>query len=693
MSRIDRFKQHIFPAIVAGQPEKTSHTTLLKIMLNVGATTLLVIFAGNLLGRNVPASIYVLNILGICVILALRFWLNKGYVRQIGIVLLVISYAFITISNAALGTIRTPTATAYLLLVVIGGILFDHKGTLITVVLSSLAIAGLIIAQNASLLPQPNLTVGVTQWTSFTVFFVVAGTLINYALHSIQNALAEAEKELTLRRQAEEALRKRENFLRAITDNVPDMISLVSLDGTLQYANSSYQRCLGYGAKEVVGQSGFSFIHPEDLPYLQEQLTVALELGTTDDLLTFRGRHADGQYIWLEARAEFVQSQEGINGIVTVFRDVTMQRQTEEKIRLLSRVVEDSPVSIVIATDDGSITYVNSKFTESAGYSFDEVLGQNPRILQSGKTPAQIYTSLWQTIGAGHVWSGEFLNKRKDGSFFWESAVISPITDARGRITHFAAIKEDITDRKQMEIALRNSNAELQVRNEELNAFAHTVAHDLKNPVASIIGLSDFLVTSYDCLPKAQIQETLAAIGSSGGKANNIIEALLLLSSVREQEMKLETIAMQGVLEEVLFRLADTITATDATIAIDGMERWPLVLGYEPWVEEIWMNYVSNGLKYGRSPIRLTFAAACQANGHVRFSVRDNGFGLTPEEQSSLFAPFERLNRVDASGHGLGLSIVKRIADKLGGQVGVESEVGVGSEYYFTLPGVCANSE
>lgn len=170
MSRIDRFKQHIFPAIVAGQPEKTSHTTLLKIMLNVGATTLLVIFAGNLLGRNVPASIYVLNILGICVILALRFWLNKGYVRQIGIVLLVISYAFITISNAALGTIRTPTATAYLLLVVIGGILFDHKGTLITVVLSSLAIAGLIIAQNASLLPQPNLTVGVTQWTSFTVF-------------------------------------------------------------------------------------------------------------------------------------------------------------------------------------------------------------------------------------------------------------------------------------------------------------------------------------------------------------------------------------------------------------------------------------------------------------------------------------------------------------------------------------------
>ena len=166
-----------------------------------------------------------------------------------------------------------------------------------------------------------------------------------------------------------------------------------------------------------------------------------------------------------------------------------------------------------------------------------------------------------------------------------------------------------------MEIALRNSNAELQVRNEELNAFAHTVAHDLKNPVASIIGLSDFLVTSYDCLPKAQIQETLAAIGSSGGKANNIIEALLLLSSVREQEMKLETIAMQGVLEEVLFRLADTITATDATIAIDGMERWPVVLGYEPWVEESWMNYVSNGLKYGRSPIRLNFAAACQANG------------------------------------------------------------------------------
>lgn len=693
MSWIDRFKQYLFPPVVMDHPVKTSHATLLNTVLTVSAIALFVITAGNLLSRNVPTSTYILNILGICVIMALRFWLNKGNVRQTGATLLVISYIFVTLSNIALGTIRTPTAAAYLVLVVIGGILFDQKGTFITVTLSSLAVGGLIIAQNAGLLPQPNLTVGATQWISFTAFFTVAGTLINYALRSIQNALAEAEKELILRRQAEEALHKRENFLRAITDNVPDMISLVSLDGTLQYANSSYQRCLGYGSEEVIGRSGFDFIHPEDLPYLQERLTIALEKGAANELLTFRGRHADGRYLWLEASAEFVQDPEGINGIVTVFRDVTAQKQTEEKIRLLSRVVEDSPVSIIIATADGSISYVNAKFTESAGYSFADVLGQNPRILQSGKTPTEIYTSLWQTIGAGNVWSGEFLNKRKDGSFYWESAVISPITDAKGQITHFAAIKEDITNRKEMETALRQSYEELQVRNQELNAYAHTVAHDLKNPVASIIGLSDFLVTSYDCLPEGQIQKTLMAIASSGNKANNIIEALLLLSSVRQEEMKREMIAMQGVLREVLFRLADTIVATNATIEIEGVENWPLVWGYEPWVEEIWMNYVSNGLKYGRSPIRLTLTAACQANGSVRFSVRDNGFGLTPEEQSSLFAPFERLNRVDARGHGLGLSIVKRIADKLGGQVGVESEVGVGSEFYFTLPSVDANSE
>ncbi len=252
---------------------------------------------------------------------------------------------------------------------------------------------------------------------------------------------------------------------------------------------------------------------------------------------------------------------------------------------------------------------------------------------------------------------------------------------------------EEVLARVETHIALMNlqrqlqqANRELQKRLEELDAFAHTVAHDLKNPLTRIIGYAELLEGEFDTLPEEDLRGFLGVIARGGRKMENIINELLLLASVREGEVESQPLDMSDIVKEVQRRLGHVIEGSQAQII--EPESWPAALGHGPWIEEVWLNYISNAIKYsGREP-RLELGGAVEPGGAARFWVRDNGPGLSEEDQGRLFAPFTRLHQVRAEGHGLGLSIVRRIVDKLGGQVGVESQVGKGSVFYFTLPSV-----
>ena len=241
-------------------------------------------------------------------------------------------------------------------------------------------------------------------------------------------------------------------------------------------------------------------------------------------------------------------------------------------------------------------------------------------------------------------------------------------------------------DNAQLVEALKDFAATLQARNEELDAFAHTVAHDLKAPLVPLIGFADDLRQNYASLPPQQIQRSLNAIVNSGHKMNNIIDELLLLAEVRKTDMRLEQLDMDSLVTLAQKRLADQISQQQAEIILPA--GWPAAQGHGPWIEEVWVNYLSNAIKYGGRPPRIELGATRQADGMARFWVGDNGDGLTSDDQSRLFTPFTRLDQVRARGHGLGLSIVRRIIEKLGGQVGVESRglPGQGSLFFFTLP-------
>lgn len=573
---------------------------------------------------------------------------------------------------------------------------------------------------------------------------------------------------------------------------------------------------------------------------------------------------AIGLGIILFGASRFRQQRQTHAAIETALRD------SEATYR---RLVEQSPASIVITDLKGDTEYVNPKFTAVTGYTSEEVLGKNPRILKSGEMTRDQYKVLWDTILAGNEWRGELHNKRKNGELYWEFASISPLKNAAGVTTHFLAVKEDITDRKRAEQAeheqrilaealrdtaadlnstlqfdevldrilvnvervvphdaanimlisgdtayvctsrgyaasfahhdiltvrvpmsaphlhqmmetgepailsdvsqynswlqraesdwvrsyvsapirikgetvgflnldsatpgffnathaarlaifanqaatavenarlyqqvqteliertraeaalrslqqqLQSANADLQVRNVELDAFAHTVAHDLKSTLNSIMGYAELLESDYETLPLDTLRASVHIIVRASHKMNNVIEELMLLSGVRNQAVTLQPLGMARIVEEAQQRLTYLLRESQAELIIP--DQWPITLGYAPWIEEVWLNYISNAIKYGGRPPRIELGATPQPDGFVRWWVRDNGRGLSVEEQARLFTQFERLDQIRVTGHGLGLSIVKRIVEKLGGQVGVESAIGCGSTFSFTLP-------
>jgi two-component system sensor histidine kinase/response regulator len=184
------------------------------------------------------------------------------------------------------------------------------------------------------------------------------------------------------------------------------------------------------------------------------------------------------------------------------------------------------------------------------------------------------------------------------------------------------------------------------------------------------------------------LQHYLGVIEQYGQKMTSIINELLLLASVRKQaEVTLGPVEMGPVMASVLARLDHLIRQKQANILLP-VEGWPLACGYAPWIEEVWANYISNALKYGGTPPRVMLGADVLPDKRVRCWVRDNGPGVPPEKIGRLFAEFSRLEHMRLEGHGLGLSIVQRIMDRLGGEVGVKNVDGQGSEFSFVLPGV-----
>jgi len=247
---------------------------------------------------------------------------------------------------------------------------------------------------------------------------------------------------------------------------------------------------------------------------------------------------------------------------------------------------------------------------------------------------------------------------------------------------------EEVLARINAHLNVYKLQRHLQVCNAQLDAFASTVAHDLKNPLNAVVGYTDELIEicTEDDLLDSDLRSQLGLVAKAGHKMESIINSLLLFArTTKEEDIEKQPLNMAKIVQQVQERLVYAIKGSKAEITVAN--EFPTVNSYAPWIEEIWANYISNGLKYGGSPPKLALGAdILQDENMIRFWVQDNGQGLTEEAQAKLFTPFTRLHQERAEGHGLGLSIVQQIVERLDGKVGLDSQVGNGSKFYFTLP-------
>ena len=445
---------HLFSApSFKGDEEKTWRASLLNAAIYTCVFVVIFVVIGNLIGGRTPTSVFILDGIMITVLFLIRRVLVSGRVSLAGALIITFGIGLITIGAASLGTIRTPTTAFLILIVIIAGLTHGKTGLLLSATASSLAVLGLILAENAGLLPKPDTTVTVTQWISYTVAFGLTGMLTNYAYQSTQEALKRAINEAAGRRRSQDAFENLVNYsLQAF---------VIIQDEKFVFANQEAERLSGYTREELYAMAPekvFSMLLEEDREERQRALKNRLNGAELPSHVQFRINRKDGETRWLESFTSVINYQ-GRPAIQAAYLDITEQKQAEEQLRKLSRAIEAAPVSVVITDRNANIEYVNPHFSNLTGYKENEVIGKSSRIMQSGKTPPEAYSELWKAILDGQSWQGEFINKRKDGSFFIESAKISPIFDKDKNITHFVAIKQDITERKRTEEELRASEA------------------------------------------------------------------------------------------------------------------------------------------------------------------------------------------------------------------------------------------
>ena len=461
------------------------------------------------------------------------------------------------------------------------------------------------------------------------------------------------------------------------------------------YINRAGLTILGYTSEELVGKNAHSLIHHshgDGSPY------PALECPIYRANAARTSSHADNELYWRKDGSSFNAElssypifENGIfRGSVVTFSDITERKRTEETRRNLARAIEQCPVTIVITDTTGAIEFVNPRFTELTGYSAEEAIGKNPRVLKSGETPPEVFTELWSTITKGKTWEGDFVNKSKDGTLFWEHAVISVLLDENGAITHYLAVKEDITEKKKNLEELTSARDTAEAATLAKSQFLATMSHEIRTPMNGVIGMTSLLLETELTDEQRGYAEI---VNRSGENLLSLINDILDFSKIEAGRLDMEILdfdlrtTLEDTAEMLTFRAQEAglelICHIDPTV--------PTHLKGDPGrLRQIITNLAGNAIKFtheGEVVIGAELESEQGENVVIRFSVRDTGIGIP---QSRLAAIFEPFTQADGSttrkygGTGLGLTICKQLTELMGGTIGIDSEVGKGSTFWFT---------
>jgi PAS domain S-box-containing protein len=506
-------------------------------------------------------------------------------------------------------------------------------------------------------------------------------------------------RDITERKKAEEALRESEEKYRTILENIEDGYYEVDIAGNFAFFNDSFCRIYGYPREELIGMNDRQYTDQENAKKLFQTFNRVYRTGESAKGTDWEIIRKDGTKRNIEASVSLIKdasgNQIGFRGLV---HDITERKKAEEQLSKLFRAVEQSPATVMITDTDANIEYVNPKFTQLTGYTLEEVIGKNPRILKSGETPPEEYKRLWDTITSGREWQGEFHNKKKNGELYWESASISSIKNAEGLITHLVAVKEDITGRKRAEeerAALQEQLRQSQ-KMEAIGKLAGGVAHDFNNLLTVIKGYCQLSLV--EMKESAPIRDTLEVINKAAEKAADLTRQLLAFS--RRQIMEMRVLDLNALLQN-LDKMLRRIIGEDIELVTSLGEDLGRVKADPGQIEQVVMNLAVNAKdamsKGGKLIIETANVELDEAYArthvavtpgpYVMIAVSDTGTGMPLEVRDRVFEPFFT-TKGKGKGTGLGLSTVYGIVKQSNGNIWVYSEPGKGTTFKIFLPRV-----
>jgi len=508
--------------------------------------------------------------------------------------------------------------------------------------------------------------------------------------------------DITEQKLAEEKILKLEQYYQALTEKAFDGLVLLDAEAKFKFVSPATRKMFGYSDSDAITQNPAEMTHPEDLDMVLKNLTQLFEDPSYVPTLQYRFAHKNGTWMWVETTFCNYLADPNVESIVLNFRDITERKRVEETLEKLKKAIYTSGEAIFLTDREGVFTFVNPAFTALYGYSSEEVIGKlTPRIIKSGLMKPKDYEMFWKTLLSGQEARGELINKRKDETILYVDGSASPIFDEMNNIVGFLGIQRDITERIQSEKELFVALEHAEESDRLKSAFLANMSHEIRTPMNGILGFAELL--KEPDLSGEQQQKYVAIMQKSGDRMLNIINNIVDISKIESGQMKV-SISSTNINEKIGYihtyfkpeaedkgitlSFKNGLSANEAIIKTDR-EKVYVILS----------NLVKNAIKYcDKGTIEFGYELVAETShatspqdteSSLQFYVTDTGIGIPKNRQQSIFDRFVQADIVDKmarEGAGLGLSISKAYVEMLGGKIWVESEVGKGSTFYFTLP-------
>jgi len=520
----------------------------------------------------------------------------------------------------------------------------------------------------------------------------VVATPFNYrGEHAIQVVL----RDITMRKQAEQQI----HFQASLLDQVNNGVLATNTEGKIVYWNKFAEELHGWKKEEVLGRfitdflvAEGSIIDPEE--YIREFQKNGRWSG---ELILLR---KDGTRFPAYVTHTMIRSDDGtMIGTVAVSVDITEQIHVEEvilkskeQLQLQSAALESAANAFIITDRNGVIEWANPAFLSLSGYDIDEVIGSKPNLLKSGKMSGEFYAELWNTVTAGKVWRGELINKRKDGTLYDEEMTITPVKNAAGKISHFVAVKEDISKQKELQHQLIQTQ-----KLESIGTLASGIAHDFNNILGIILGYSTLLERSRR--DDRRFEENIKTIKQAVNRGSNLVQQILTFA--RKTDVEYNVINLNVIIRELSQMLHETFPRS-ISIKLNLDKNLPAIIIDQAQVNQALLNLCVNARDailakekpYGTITIRTSYIAGKKLQSkfpeavpdkYIIISVSDTGAGINESIRDRIFDPFYTTKSPD-KGTGLGLSLVYGIVKTYKGFIDMESEAGKGTTFTLYLP-------